>query len=317
MKTTRILALALCFALLLGGCASSAPKDALSETYMPSVTAPAEMKEDLGVLDNSMSYGGTGETTPGSQTTNQKLIRTVRLDAQTQEYESLLPALEAKIASLGGYVESRDAYNGSMFYGGSRNRYCSMVIRIPANNLNEFVAHINETYNVTNTSETVEDITLEYVDTAARITALETEQKRLLELLESAESLTDLLQIEDRLSDVRYELERYASRLRLMDNQVDYATVHLELQEVQKLTPVEEPNMWQRISEGFAETLEDVGQWAEDLLVWFIVNLPWIVIWAGLGTCAVLFIGALRRRRAPRRSKAAPPQPPKPEEKQE
>lgn len=315
MRPNRILALLLCLALLLAGCSASAPaegyydsvsnsKNALAETWAPSATAPMESPE------YGLSSGITEDSAP--QKTSQKLIRTVSLEAQTQDYEALLPALEAKISALGGYIESRDAYNGNAYSGSLRNRYCSMTVRIPADKLGEFISHVNEQANVTNTSESVEDITLQYVDTAARITALETEQTRLLELLEESGSLSDLLQIESRLSEVRYELERYASQLRVYDNLVDYATVHLSINEVRKLTPVEEPNMWQRIGSGFGETMEDVGQWAEDLLVWFVVNLPWLLIWAAVGTGAFLCCRALLRRRKPRRvpkqTESTPPQ---------
>ena len=66
-----------------------------------------------------------------------------------------------------------------------------------------------------------ENVTLQYVSTESRVKALETEQTRLLELLENAETMEDLLTIEARLTDVRWELENYASQLRVLDNQVN------------------------------------------------------------------------------------------------
>ena len=67
--------------------------------------------------------------------------------------------------------------------------------------------------------------------------ALETEQDRLLELMEQAETTEDLLAIESRLTDVRYQLESAASQLKLYDSLVSYSTVYLTVEEVQKLTP--------------------------------------------------------------------------------
>ena len=58
---------------------------------------------------------------------------------------------------------------------------------------------------------------------------LETEQQRLLELLETAESLDDILTIESRLTEVQYELDSKESQLRTYDNQIDYSTVYLDL----------------------------------------------------------------------------------------
>ena len=201
------------------------------------------------------------------------------MDAQTREYDAVMAGLDAKIRELGGYVENRDAYNGNEYYGRS-NRYVDMIIRIPADRLDEFVTHVDGSCNVTNTTERVENITLEYTDTAARVQALETEQARLLELLESAMNLTEILEIEARLSDVGYELSSYASQLRVMDNMVSYATIHLNIQEVEKLTPVEEPTVWERISDGFRDSVEDVYDGVVDFVVWFLANSPRLALWA-------------------------------------
>lgn len=81
-------------------------------------------------------------------------------------------------------------------------------IRIPADKLNEFVDIVGELGNVTQENESVEDVTLQYVDVESHKKALETEQARLMELLSTAENMEDLLSIESKLSDIRYEIEK-------------------------------------------------------------------------------------------------------------
>ena len=95
-----------------------------------------------------------------------------------------------------------------------------MTARIPAKRLDEFVQRVGEQSNITNKEERVEDVTLQYVDLESRKKALATEQDRLLELLEKAESVEDIISIEARLSDVRYELESMESQLRTLNNQI-------------------------------------------------------------------------------------------------
>jgi hypothetical protein len=135
------------------------------------------------------------------------------------------------------------------------------------------------------------------------------EQTRLLELLASAESLDDILTIEARLSEVTYELERYASRLRNLSNQVDYATVNLTVTEVEVLTPMEEPTVWQRISTGFSDTLSDLGENLTDLFVWVIVESPNILIFGLLITLIVFAFRKARGYRTPRKPKTPPQNP--------
>ena len=100
---------------------------------------------------------------------------------------------------------------------GSRYRYADLTLRIPVEKLAEFTAAVNSLSNVVSSSRNTEDVTLQYVDTESRVKTLETERDRLLELMEQAETMSDLLEIESRLTEVRGELERYASQLKVLD----------------------------------------------------------------------------------------------------
>lgn len=245
----------------------------------------------------------------GSATTalpaNRKLIRTIHIDAETEDLTTLLDSVTARITELGGYVESKELRNGSN-YGGYIRRNLHMTVRIPAEKADTFVEKVGEQTNIVSSMENIDDVTLQYVDTESHVKALETEQERLLELLEQAKTLEDVLKIEDRLTSVRYELERYASYLRTLENQVTYATVHLSVTEVKEYTPVivEEPTVWQRISTGFARSIKNIGKDIKEFFIWVVVNSPYLLIWGSIGTVAVLL---LRKRRANKNKPIAPP----------
>ena len=146
--------------------------------------------------------------------------------------------------------------------------------------------------------ETAEDITLSYVATESRITALETEQKRLLELLAKADSMNDILQIEARLTDVRTELEEVNSKLRLYDNQINYATIYLNLSEVKEYTIVTEPEtVWQRISTGFMSSLKGLGKGCTEVFIFLIANLPYLVFLSVIITCVIIITRIYNKRK--------------------
>ena len=154
-------------------------------------------------------------------------------------------------------------------------------------------------------SETADDVTLQYVDTESRIKALQVEQERLLELLSKAETMADLLEIEARLTDVRYELERYTANLRGLDNKVNYATVSLNIRQVRVLTEPEPETLWQRISRGFGDNLEDIGEDLTDFVVWLVVYSPQLILIAAVVIAIALL---LRRKIRIRRKKEIPPE---------
>ena len=306
----RMTALLLCAALmacLLAGCGGSAK----SEAVMHDMAAPMEAPEAAGENKYSADSVLTNGSGTNASVTNQKLIKRVTINAETEDLQGLLPQLTEKITELGGYVQTQELYNGkqSVYYS---SRSLNMTVRIPAERLSEFTGQVEGISNVVSYSETAEDVTLQYVDTESRVKALQVEQERLLELIAKAEDMETLLKIQDRLTDVRYELERYASQLRLLDNQVNFATVYLYITQVEIYTEVEPQSVGQRISSGFSGNLKDIGEGLTDFFVWAMVYSPQLLFWAAVIALAV----ALLRRKG---KKVRIPKMPmkKPEEEQE
>ena len=281
MKKWMSLTLATMMALtLLSGCGgSSMSADKAAPREEMAVESPAAPQM-------SIAGGGADMMTDAAVAdTEQKLIKTVRMNVETEDLEALLPQINEKISALGGYVEEQELYNGSN-YSSYRSRSASLKIRIPAEDLSGFVENIKGVSNVVNYNETTENVTLTYVATESRMKALEVEQERLLELLSKAENMSDLLEIEARLTDVRYELENVTSQLRVLSNRVDYATVHLSVSQVRVYTETEPQTVWQRIGSGFKENLHDMGEDLTDFFVWVVTYSPQLILWAVILTVA-------------------------------
>lgn len=244
------------------------------EAIAPDYNYGASDKVDLesGVTD---SASGTSDT--GATPQNQKLIRTIRLSAETEDMDVLLSQVEKRIGELNGYVEAREIYNGSM-YNSKRYRRANLTIRIPAANLDSFVSHVGEVSNITNNTETTDDVTLQYVSIESRIKALKIEEERLLELLSKADNMSDLLTIESRLTDVRYELENITSQLRVLENKVNYGTIHLEVSEVVEYTEPEPESDWQRMCKNFVESVKDVGNGLKEFFIWLVGATPYLML---------------------------------------
>lgn len=281
----KIFALLLCAALLLGltACGGSAKSEAMySAGAMVEEAAP--MEEPM-AADNAASLKGSqsGSTTLPE---GRKWIITIDMNVETDDLDTLMTDLDQKISALGGYVEDQNIHNGSN-YASRRYRNANLTIRIPDEKADQFTSEVSGIANVVSQNLRREDITLQYVATSSRVTALETEETRLLELLAEAENMSDLLEIEARLTDVRYELERHASQLRLYDNQVDYATIYLNISEVQEYTPVEEPTFFERIQTTFSNALEGLGDSIVNITVFLVGNSPYLLTFGLIGFLAV------------------------------
>lgn len=297
MKARKWISLLVCLVLALGLLSGCGAKNSSYEMAYDSGVA-----ETWAAAEAPMAANGTASLTDtGASTTavpqNRKWIVTVDMDAETEDLDALLESITSQIESLGGYVEDQRVTNGSR-YSTSRYRSASLTVRIPAEDVDSFTQKVSGVCNVVRSSKSLEDVTLTYVATESRMNALQTEEARLLELMEQAETMADLLEIEARLTDVRYELERVTSQLRVYDNLVDYATIYLGIDEVTEYTPVEEETLWQRIGGGFVRSLKGLGETLLDVAVWLIVNLPYLVVLAAIGWAIVAITRRLRRKKA-------------------
>lgn len=303
MKNFKILALITAIALIFCSCgASTEALDSKNEYFdggWIEPETPMEAPEMESVADD-LIFDSTSSTTGPSENQysgNRKLIRNFNLEVETLDFDSFVSDLKTEINSLGGYLESSSVSGNSYNYSG--NRYADFVCRVPSAKLDEFVNTVGGLGNVTYSYEDTTDITLNYVDTEARIKSLQTEYDQLLELLAEAENIDTIILLQQRLTEVRYQLESYQSQLRTYDNLVDYSTVRLNVREVERITPQEQKTVWERISADFGDNIYDIFVGAENFFVWFVASIPYFIIWAVI-IAGIVFVAGFIFRKNPK-----------------
>lgn len=293
----------LCFAGC-GGGGSSAASDSMSTAGSPeNAYSSGEITMEQPEAGAEISAEAP-EDSSVSVETNRKLVKTVTMDVETEEFDTLIQKVEEKVDSLGGYLESLNRDNGSTMKEGILKN-ASMTIRIPKDKLDGFVSELEESSNVKSMEESAEDITLQYVDMESHKEALKAEQDRLLELLKHAQSMEEIIVLEERLAEVRYELESMESQLRTYDNLVDYATINLYVEEVESLTPVVQMSAWEKMSVGFLESAKNIGRGIKNFFIYLVVYLPYLILWAVI-ILAVLLIVRFFSKRSSQKPKEKP-----------
>ena len=222
------------------------------------------------------------------QETDRKLIWNVNLSLQTKEFDTVLDNMSQKIKDLGGYIQDSSVWGSSSDYSSSRS--ASYTLRIPSDKLDEFIDVVETLGNVTYKNESVDDVTLRYVDVDSHKKALETEQERLLALLEKAENVEDIITIENRLSDVRYELENYESQIRLLDNQIDYSTVYVDISEVSRVTDTGKQGFFEEVASRFSDSVYVVLMGLRGFAIGILGSLPILVVWGVILAVVVILL---------------------------
>lgn len=293
-KKVEAFLMAVMLVMMTAGCGNSSK---MAADERATVSSGAELDGEYSWdTDETADTGVTSENGLEAQVENgRKLIRTVSLSLETKEFDSVLTNLSTKTTELGGYIET-SSVNGNS-YSHHSTRYASYVIRIPADKLNEFVEVVSELGNVTQKNESVEDVTLRYIDVESHKKALETEQERLLELLSKAENMEEILTIESKLSDIRYEIENYESQLKTMDNQIDYSTVSVYIDEVERVTDTGEKGFFEEIKERFGNSLYIVARGIRGLVIGILGSLPILIVCGGVIAVVVIVVRKILKKR--------------------
>lgn len=264
----------------------------------------------------SNSYGGdaaaeapeTGDASLQLGESNRKLIYHTVVTAETKEYDAAKERLDNLITQYQGYLESF-SFSGYSRGDEQESRSLNYTIRVPSESLFSFLEELEDTVRVVSSNTDMSDVTGDYVDSEARLNALKKEELRLLELLEQAESLEEILQLEDRISEVRYQIESITSQLQVYDDEVAYSTVELSLRDVTEYTI--RPSFGSRSWEAFSGGWTSFVNTAQGVVLAILWLLPYLLVG---GAAAAVIVFCVRRSGKKRRQKfpGVPMTPPSP-----
>ena len=236
------------------------------------------------------------ESEAASEETTRKLITTMNMSVEVKDAASYDASLQKLIAQYKGYIESSSI--GPDYSNDGATKQYRYTIRIPAASLNDFLTSAQENVSVTDQSTQTQDVTLTYTDMEAHKRALKTEEATLEDLLSKAETTDDLIKIQTQLTDVRYQLDSLESQLRVYDNQVEYSTLNLTVSQVQVYSPVKDQSFGEQVTSGLKSTLAEMQTHVKAVAIWFLTELPRLIITAVIILIAICVIrGRLKKRK--------------------
>ena len=283
--------------------ATYALSENLAKDEMGLMRPGESMMNDYDDISTVMT-SGAGSIVRTEASTFEKIIYSAEARIETVDFDKSVSDVYVLLDAYGGFIEN--SYIGGAnyyqkYYDYQTYRNAQFTLRVPVSAFNTVIGALETLGNVTSRSSNAENITAQFTDNESRLATYRTEETRLLAMLEKADTVADMITIETRLSEVRYQIESITSQLKNWQNQVDYSTVNIWLDEVEKLSeqvPVKR-SYWQQIGDGLTSTLKDIGRFFTELLKWLVVNLPILIILAAI--CVVIIIVVRRMRKKHRK----------------
>ena len=239
-----------------------------------------------------------------------KIIYQSDVTVETTVFDETIGKISGLVDSYGGWIES-SSVSGSNYYqkarGTASTRNASYTLRIPSDRFTEIMDSFSELGNIPFSHIYTENVSAQYYDAQARLKAYTTQETRLLEMMELAESVEDVIIIEDRLTELRYQIESIQSNLNNWDRRVSYSTIYLTVQEVKEYTPEEKvnPTYGEELKKALKDGFKNAGEFLKNLLVFLVEILPVLVILVPLAWLVIWLIRKLFRGSGERRAARA------------
>lgn len=303
----------------LTGCGASSMKYAATEDMAaeaPMVKEEAMVEEEMGAVMDMVEYSTAGGTSSDGKmeaqevnTYAEKIIYSGHSYMETTEFDKALVALENAVKEFGGFVQDSNV-NGTTRRNADGttvvvNRWGYYVVRIPTARFDEFMLLTEGIGNVTSSGRSAENVTSQYTDYEARLSSLNTQEERLLSMLEESGDLESLIALEARLSEVRYEIESIERNLRNLDQRLAYSTVNLEIQEVEVYTPTAttQRSFGEKIADAFRDSWKSFGRGWQNFTIWLVYSLPTLLLLAVLAVAGVGVVLGIRKNVRKRKEK--------------
>lgn len=286
-RVTAIVAACLAVAVLIGGvygAGSSLSKDKGSIEIGDN--GIYNYNESNGATEDNSSYG-IPNVTPSSA---QKLIKTASVKFETKDADNLIKNISSQVSSLKGYTSSLNQRKNDGYLTVETN------VCVPADKLDEFLAFLEKSGTITSKSIETSDVTDDYTDTESQIKALETEEKALLGILAKCETVQDTMNVQERLTSVRGELESLRSQKKNYDQRIAYSEVLINISEVERVKK-SPTSFGSQVSEKFSESLYNIGQFFRNLGVFVLGASPYLAIIAVVIAVVIIIIKKKRNKK--------------------
>lgn len=298
----KISALLLTFLLIvsLAAC-GSASKSTDASSYNGSIMESATMDQMAPAEDNGLYSSSTAFSQADSEVysdPNEKIIRSANITIQTLDFDSSVTALAGLTEQYGGYYETAQIENGS-YSKPSAQRYAYYVVRVPSESYVAFRDSVGEVGYVYSAEESSVNVGEEYYDTEARLDTLTTKRERLLALLDKAELMEDIIDLENALADVQYEIDMHTSTLRKYDSLIGYSTFTISLEEVRRIddTPTVQESFGSRLLASLKAGWVGFTDGLESFALWLARNVITLVILAVIVVVVIKIVRVVRRKR--------------------
>jgi len=254
-------------------CAPKAAEEATTVTEMSALTL------EKGDATKNLQKVGDKEVV------KKKIIKDGRLGIKVNDLKKAKAKVDTLVLNVGGYYD-KETYSNNDY----ETAY-DLKIRIPSEKLDVFIAKIEKGENdVTYKEIDARDVTEEFIDLETRLTNKHKYLTQYQELLKSAKSIKEILDIQEKIRGLEEEIESTTGRLKYLNDLVNYSTLELNISQKKdfKYTPEHRGNFFEKLKQSLS------SGWYGFVDFFFFLLSNWAIV---IMICVLVYFWVKHRRK--------------------
>ncbi len=261
--------------ILLISCSNDNNREVLTEeNYYDGHSKMAKETAMMDVAPMMSKRAGGSNSIMQDQTTEQKVIKNANLRYEVFNLDSSLALISSTLKEYDGLVQNERQYDS-----GNR-KYMSLTLRVPSKHFHNFINALmdqDKIRKLEDKSISSQDVTEQFVDIESRLETKNLALTRYREILQKANTVKDIMTVEDKIRRLQEEIESQEARLKYLSHQVDMSEVSINIYQVVPVSYI--PEKPESFGAKFLRSLDNGLAGIGIVFFWFIAYWPiWILI---------------------------------------
>lgn len=215
---------------LVAACGSAGSDDSLSGA-IATPAPPRNAKPAENDSSGETSGGDSGGTNTSSSLVDRKIERQATLEITAENIPATVAKIEAAAGAVGGFISQSTITQAIATEDDETPRQQATVqIRVPAEHYSAVMTQLRGyAKDVTSENSTTQEVTGEYTDLQSQLRNLQATEAQYLTLLAKAQTIDEILTVQDRLNGIQGQIETVQGRIGLIDNLSALATITINV----------------------------------------------------------------------------------------
>ena len=239
-----------------------------------------DFSNDEEVTQEKSTDNTTAVSVPQQDFSNAKLIYSGDLSMDTKDYSKTVSQIKNLAAKYNAFIGQANEYDNGYndFDSPESSRELHLMLYIPSENFSKFFDEVGDIEGyVKSKNQSVDDVTKQYNDNKLRLESLRTQEGRLLEIMKNANTISEMLEIENRLNTIRTDISMIENENSGIDFRAQYSTISVSINEISVRTSVGQ-TFGERFGETVNSSMHNFVKVVQGLVLIVVTLLPYIIV---------------------------------------